>query len=91
MPWIDDEEDKARQKKFEMERAIKNKLKANAFNKLTASQQEAIRIVWRAYNQWDTDSDDMGGDVFHSTYLNLKKVRHNFYQAFPTVTQVKDE
>ena len=36
-------------------------------------------------------NDEMGGDMYYSTFQNLKKVHGIFYQAFPLVTQTSEE
>ena len=91
MPYVPTEEEKARQKEYADKKAIKDKSKNDGFNNLTVSQQDAIRHIWKAYKDWDTETDEMGGDMYYSTFQNLKKVHGLFYQSFPLVTQTSEE
>ena len=91
MPYVPSEEEIARQKEFSDKKAKKDKLKNAGFNNLTVSQQDAIRHIWKAYKDWDYETDEMGGDMYYSTFQNLKKVHGLFYQSFPLVTQTSDE
>ena len=91
MPYVPSEEEITRQKEFADKKAKKDKSKNDGFNNLTVSQQDAIRLIWSAYKHWHTETDEMGGDMYYSTFQNLKKVHGIFYQAFPLVTQTSEE
>jgi len=85
MPYIPDEEEQARIDAAKAEREKKDKQLNAAFLCLTEKQQEAIRDMWKAYNDWDRQTDEDW--LLYNTYLKLKDARSDFYHAFPSVTQ----
>ena len=88
MPYIPDEEEQARIDAAKADREEKDNQLNAAFLRLTEKQQEAIRDMWRAYSDWDRQTDEDW--LLYNTYLKLKDVRGGFYRAFPSVTQKDD-
>ena len=89
MPYIEDEEEKKRREEHQAKRNKKNKQLDTAFACLTQQQQHALRDMWKAYNDWDRQTDEDW--LLYNTYVKLKEVRGDFYQAFPCLTQQEDE
>lgn len=89
MPYIEDEKEKKRREELQAKAAEKNKQLDAAFACLTQQQQDALRDLWRAYNDWDRQTDEDW--LLYNTYLKLKEVRGDFYRAFPCITNREDD
>ena len=88
MPYIEDEQEKQRRAKhyeeWQSKKAAKDARLDAAFNKLTQQQKDALRDMWKAYNTWDTQTDE--NFLLYETVLQLQSVRGSFVQAFPALT-----
>ena len=83
MPWIDDEEDKARQAKWKAEREAKEKPLRASWEKLTNKQRFALMDVYEAINDFRNQTYDLGGDCYHSTWRRVMDIPIGLRQAFP--------
>jgi hypothetical protein len=88
MPYIEDEEEKKIREEHQAKRNKKNKQLDATFTCLTQQQQHALRDMWKAYNDWDRQTDEDW--LLYNTYVKLKEVRGDFYQAFPCLTQSEE-
>jgi len=84
MPYIESEEEKQRREEWQSKKAAKDARMDAAFNKLTQQQKDALRDMWKAYNTWDTQTDE--NFLLYETVLQLQSVRGSFVQAFPALT-----
>ena len=76
MPYIEDEKEKKRREELQANHSEKNKQLDAAFACLTQQQKDALRDLWRAYNDWDRQTDEDW--LLYNTYLKLKEVRGDF-------------
>jgi hypothetical protein len=89
MPWVENEEDIERREKWQAEQQAKNAIQNAAFSKLTRKQKDALRDLWKAYDQWDRQTTDQF--LLYETVLQLQSVRSAFITAFPALTADDDD
>ena len=90
MPYIPNEEEQERTKKFKKMKEEKDNILNTSFNKLTIKQQDAIKELWSALYEWDNELTE-NGDCYAHTERTLRKTRWKLYHAFPNVTQRSEE
>ena len=85
MPYIENEEEKARSDKFKIELQAKQKPMRLAFTKLTPDQQHALTHVYNVLNRYTDETRDMEGDCYHPTFVALSQLYYKLHVAFPNL------
>jgi len=90
MPYIENEEEAARSAKYKAERDAKQKKLNAGFDKLTRKQQDVIKHCLSVLDMYNTETSEMDGDCYNSTYTAVKHLYCKMYQAFPGLKDEED-